>query len=312
MKHWLALGSIATIAAAVSPASPVAAQEVQDISSLGWDFDAVEIRTEQVADGLYVLFGLGGNVAVSVGQQGVLIVDDMFPELQPKIDAAIRAVGGGPVDFAINTHWHFDHAQGNLAFGPAGTWIVAQRNSRRQMIEGATVDTVSVQFRQEPYPLAAQAVISYEDTMSFHLNGSEILLVHAGPGHTAGDTAVIFREANAVHMGDVFNHSGYPFIDAGSGGSIDGMISFCRAIYAEMGPDAIVIPGHGEITDGRALAAYTDMLSAVRERVASAIEEGGTLEEVVASKPTAEFDAAFQKQSNPDDFVNRVYTSLTN
>ena len=288
------------------------AADEQSVETLGWDYAGVEIRTEKVADGLYVLFGLGGNIAVSVGDQGVLIVDDMFPELHPKIVAAIEAVGGkGGVDFAINTHWHFDHAQGNLAFGPAGAWIVAQSNSREFLIKGGTINAVSTQFRQDPYPRDAQAVISFEDEVRFHLNGIDIRLLHRGPAHTAGDAAVIFEQPNAVHMGDVFNHSGYPFIDADSGGGIEGMIAFCKAVLAEIGPGGTVIPGHGEITDGRALAAYIEMLETVRERVAKSIAEGKSLAEIVASKPTADLDAKFKKQSNPDEFVDRVHASLT-
>lgn len=308
MRTWIACAALWL---------PIAshAGDVQTVETLGWDYDAVEIRTEKVAEGLYVLFGLGGNVAVSVGDQGVLIVDDMFPELHPKLVAAIAAVGGQDgVDFAINTHWHFDHAQGNLAFGPAGAWIVAQSNSREKLVQGAEIDTVSMQFRQDPYPRDAQAVISFDERIRFHLNGRDIELLHAGPAHTEGDAAVIFERAGAarvVHMGDVFNHSGYPFIDAGNGGSIDGMIAFCKAVLAEVGPDAIVIPGHGEIVDGRALAAYIVMLETVRERVAMGIAEGRSLAEIIASKPTADFDAAFKKQSDPAGFIDRVYTSLT-
>ena len=293
-------------------ASAAQAGDVQTVETLGWDYDATEIRTEKVADGLYVLFGLGGNIAVSVGDQGVLIVDDMFPELEPRISKAIAAVGGKRgVDFAINTHWHFDHAQGNLAFGPAGAWIVAQANSRDMLIRGGLIDTVAMQFEQDPYPRDAQAVISFEREIRFHLNGTDIRLLHVGPAHTAGDAAVIFEQMNAVHMGDVFNHTGYPFIDAGNGGGVDGMIAFCRAVLAEVGEDAVVIPGHGEITDGRALAAYVGMLETVRDRVAKGIADGKSLPEIIASKPTADLDAKFRKESDPDGFVDRVYTSLT-
>ena len=146
--------------------------------------------------------------------------------------------------------------------------------------------------------------------MRLYFNGDEIDIVHAGPAHTAGDAAVIFRKHNAVHFGDVFNNTGYPFIDADSGGGIDGMIAFCQSILDEVGPNAVIIPGHGEVTDSATLQAYIDMLKAVRERVAAMIAEGKSMEEVMAAKPTADFDETFGPEENSLGFVNRVYTSL--
>ncbi len=289
----------------------VFADDIVTIRSLEHDYDAVEIRTEKVAEGLYVLFGLGGNIAVSVGEQGVLIVDDMFAAVQPKILEAIEAIAGKRgVDFAINTHWHFDHAEGNLAFGSSGSWIVAQSESRRKLITGAVFDTGSTRYRQDPYPPAAQAVISFDEAISFHLNGTDIDVVHAGPAHTAGDAVVIFRKQRAVHMGDVFTRTGYPFIDSDNGGGIDGMISFGEAILADVGLDATIIPGHGEVTNGAALAESIEMLKTVRARVASGMEAGRSLEEIIASKPTAEFDARFKQESSVEDFIDRVYDSI--
>lgn len=281
------------------------------LSTFGWDFDAVEITTEKVDDGLYVLFGAGGNIAVSVGEQGVLIVDDMFPELMPKIEAAIAELGGDGVDFAVNTHWHFDHADGNLALGPAGTWIVAQENSTQMMAKANVLNMVMAKYLQEAYPEDARPAISFDDRMRFYFNGGQIDLVHTGPAHTAGDTAVIFRKHNAVHMGDVFNNTGYPFIDADSGGDIDGMIAFCQAVLDEVGPDATIIPGHGPIVGTDVMAAYIEMLKTVRDRVAAMIAEGKTLDEVVEAKPTADLDEQYGDVGQSLGFINRVYTSLS-
>ncbi len=252
----------------------------QLLTAFDMKLEGAEIRTEKVGDGLFVLFGVGGNIAVSVGDQGVLVVDDMFPELAPQVREAIRKVGGGDVDFAINTHWHFDHAQGNLAFGPEGTWIVAQENSSKFMGESHDLNLVVATYRQEAYPENARPVISFDDSMRFHFNGERIDLLHAGPAHTTGDTAVFFRGHDAVHMGDVFNNTGYPFIDADNGGEIDGMIAFCKAILAEMGPNTVLIPGHGELADRAALQRYVGMLETVRDRVADLIAQGKTLDEV--------------------------------
>ncbi len=282
----------------------------QLLDQFGWDFESTEIKTQKVAEGLYVLFGLGGNIAVSIGENGTLIVDDQFPELMPKIEAAIAKVGGEGVDFAINTHWHFDHADGNLAFGPAGTWFVSQENSRQKMTEANTVNLTIAKYRQEAYPPEALPVITFDDHMSFHWNGEQIDLIHAGPAHTTGDAAIIFRGHNAVHMGDVFNNTGYPFIDSDSGGEIDGMIVFCKAVLAELKPGAIIIPGHGEVTDADTLRAYIVMLETVRGRVAKMIADGLSVEEVIAAKPTADLDEHFGDVANSLGFVDRVYASL--
>ena len=214
------------------------------LDAFGWDLSKVEIRTEKVTDNFYVLFGAGGNIGVSVGAQGVLIVDDQFPEMIPKVDDAIREIGGGSVDFAVNTHWHFDHAEGNLALGPGGTWLVSQANSREKMLSDNVVNLVSLKYLQKAYPKSALPVITFDDTMQFHFNGEQIDLMHFGPAHTTGDTAVILRGSNIVHLGDVFNRSGYPFIDADNGGDLAGMIAFCQAVLDEIDETTIVVPGH--------------------------------------------------------------------
>lgn len=309
MKRLLTVSLLLFAAASQAQDEPLSRDQL--LTNFGWDFDAVEITTEKVDDGLYVLFGAGGNIAVSVGEQGVLIVDDMFPELMPKIEAAIAEIGGEGVDFAVNTHWHFDHADGNLALGPAGTWIVAQENSTQMMAKTNVLNMVMAKYRQEAYPADARPAISFDDRMRFYFNGGQIELVHTGPAHTAGDAAVIFRKHNAVHMGDVFNNTGYPFIDADSGGDIDGMIAFCQAVLDEVGPDATIIPGHGPIVGTDVMAAYIEMLKTVRDRVAAMIAEGKTLEEVVEAKPTADLDEKYGDVGQSLGFINRVYTSLS-
>ncbi|MCY3814017.1 MAG: MBL fold metallo-hydrolase [Gammaproteobacteria bacterium] len=315
----IALALAVTSACAQEAEEPAPASEEplnleQLLERFNWDLDAVEITTEQVGERLYVLFGAGGNIAVSVGEQGVLVVDDMFPEVIPKVEAAIREIGGegadGKIDFAINTHWHFDHAEGDLALGPGGTWIAAHANSAAMMAKENILNMVITQYRQPPYPPAARPAIVYDDRMRFDFNGEEIDLVHAGPAHTAGDTAVIFKGHNAVHFGDVFNNTGYPFIDVDSGGGINGMIAFCQAILDEIGPDAIVIPGHGPVTDSATLQAYIDMLTTVRDRVAAQMAEGKSLMAVVASNVTNDLEERYGPVTNSLGFVDRVYTSL--
>ena len=276
-------------------------------AAFGWDFDNAVIESQEVADGLHVLFGPGGNVAASIGGDGVLIVDDQFPQVIPKIEAKIAELGGGAIDFAVNTHWHFDHADGNQALGPKGVWLVSQANSRAMTTGTHLIDLVALQYEQPPYPENARADITFDDRMQFHFNGERIDLLHFGPAHTTGDAAVIFRGANAVHLGDVFNNAGYPFIDAGNGGDMDGMIRFCSAVLAEIDAETTVIPGHGPVTDYQSLEDYTTMLSAVRDRIAKLIANGADLEAVLAAKPTAEFD---ERYGDPGLLINRAFASL--
>ncbi|MEM7080758.1 MAG: MBL fold metallo-hydrolase [Pseudomonadota bacterium] len=277
------------------------------LAAFNWDLKSAEIRTEKVADNFYVLFGIGGNIGVSVGPQGVLIVDDQFPELIPKVGDAIRAIGGGAVTFAVNTHWHFDHAEGNLALGPGGTWLVSQANSRQKMLDDHVINLVVAQYEQKAYPQTALPVITYDDTMQFHFNGQQVDLLHFGPAHTTGDTAVIFRGTNAVHLGDVFNR-GYPFIDADNGGDLAGMITFCQAVLDTIDADTIVIPGHGPISDYQGLADYITMLEHVHKEMVKMVKRGKSLDEVKAARITARFDPIY---GNPmQNFIDRAYTSV--
>ena len=270
---------------------------------------STEITTEQVGENLYVFFGNGGNIVASIGEQGVLLVDDQFPEMVPKYRATIRELGGGEIDFAVNTHWHFDHADGNKVLGPDGTWLISQANSREMMTKNNTINTVvNPLIRQDPYPVAALPVATFEQRMELHFNGERIDLVHFGPAHTTGDAAVIFREHNVVHMGDVYNNSGYPFIDADNGGDLDGVILFCEAVLAEIDEDTVVVPGHGPVVDYAEFEEYIVMLRDIRERIAALVARGATLEEVIAAKPTARWDEA---RGDPTRMVDRAYASLT-
>jgi cyclase len=268
-----------------------------------------EIRTEKVGDNLYVLFGVGGNIAVSIGAQGVLIVDAQFPEMVPKYRTAIRELGGQDINLAINTHWHYDHADGNKTLGPEGVWLVAQSKSRQMMTKNNVINTVvRPPFPQNAYPAAALPAATFDDRMQLHYNGEQIDLLHFGPAHTTGDAAVVFRGHNAVHMGDVFNNAGYPFIDADNGGDLDGTIAFCEAVLKELRPGAVVIPGHGAVAKYADLERYIEMLKGVRAKVSALIKDGATLEQVIAAKPTAEWD---ERYGDPTRMVNRAYAALS-
>jgi len=276
--------------------------------TFGWDFDKPEITVQAVTKNLNVLFGTGGNIAVSTGKDGVLIVDDQFPSLMPNIEAAIGELGGQAIDFVVNTHWHFDHAEGNLALGPKGAWLVSHSNSRSMMLDDHLINLVVASYLQKAYPEEALPTVTFDKTMQFHINGERVDLFHFGPAHTTGDTAVIFRTSNAVHLGDVFNNAGYPFIDAGNGGTLDGVIRFCTETLKLINKDTVVIPGHGAITDHNALKDYIDMLSIIRTRMMAMIEQGATLNEVVAAGLTKEWD---EQNGDNTGFINRSYMSLT-
>lgn len=273
---------------------------------IGWSFDS-PVTVEEVAPSLHVIFGVGGNVAVSTGEQGVLIVDDQFPEMIDKIEQAIVELGGGAVDFAINTHWHFDHADGNPTLGAKGTWLVSHAASRRMMMSDHLLDLAVTAVNQPPYPPEGRPVITFDESMQFHFNGEKIELVHFGPAHTTGDTGVIFRTSNAVHLGDVFNNSGYPFIDVHNGGDIDGMIRFCRKVLALIDDETRVIPGHGPVVGKDVLQAYVDMLRTTRKRISRMIDAGMSLSDVIGANPTADFD---ERYGDPTIYVNRAYAAL--
>lgn len=268
-----------------------------------------EMRAEKVGENLNVLFGLGGNILVSTGTQGVLIVDTQFPPLVPKYEKTIADLGGGKINVAINTHWHYDHADGNLALGPQGVWLVAQRNSRAKLMENNTINTVvRPPFEQPAYPAAALPDATFGERMQLTFNGERIDLLHFGPAHTTGDTAVVFRMHNVVHMGDVFNNAGYPFIDTDNGGDLDGTIAFCEAVLKEIDANTVVVPGHGPVAKQADLVAYVEMLKGVRAKLAALVAQRMTLQQVIAAKPTAEWDGRY---GDPTRMVDRGYASLT-
>ena len=291
----------------VFPSNKILSTDEAVVALLGSP-DETEIRIQKITENLYLFFGLGGNIAVSIGDDGVLIVDDLIPSLIPKIKDAIKEIGGGDLVYTINTHWHFDHAEGNLALDPKITKIISQSNAREYMAKGGLIDMVANRINQEPYPDYALPVITYENGMTLYFNNEEIEIVHFGPAHTSGDSAVIFHNQNAVHYGDVFVTEGYPFIDVSSGGSIDGIINFLSKSLTKLKPGAIILPGHGEIATIQDVEDTIIMLKTVRERILKMINEGKSLQEVIDAKPTKDFDEKY-----PDwlgNFVNRAYTSL--
>ena len=293
-----------SVCLAVVAAAPAVAQ----LNNLDEALRTTPITTQKLADDFHVLFGVGGNILVSIGENGVLIVDDQFPQMVPKYKVTIAELGGGAIDFAINTHWHFDHADGNQVLGPEGTWLVAHETSRQMMTKNNVINLVTTTRDQPAYSDTALPVLTYDDKMRFHFNGERIDLLHFGPAHTTGDTAVIFRGHKAGHLGDVYNNAGYPFIDADNGGSLSGIIEFCSKVLEEIDSTYTVVPGHGPVADAQALAEYVAMLTTIRDRMNALIGSGASLEQVIAAQPTSEWD---ERKGNPASFLNRAYLSLT-
>jgi len=271
--------------------------------------DSVQIQTIPLNRGVYMLVGAGGNIALAVGDDAAFIVDDQFAPLTPKITAAIRAVTDKPVRFMVNTHWHFDHTGGNENFGKAGTVIVAHDNVRKRMSVEQFMSRLN--RREPPSPRAALPVITFPDQVTFHLNGDTIHTVHVPPAHTDGDAFVHWGAANVLHMGDVFFNGRYPFIDLDSNGSFDGVISAVNAGLAMANDQTKIIPGHGQLATKADLLAYRDVLVQIRDRVRALIQQGKTKEEVIAAKPTAQWDATWGAGfMNPPTFLGIVYDSM--
>ncbi len=262
------------------------------LDAFGWTFDPSIIKTTTLKDGLAVIFGYGGNILVSVGPDGVLIVDSQFPQVHEAIAGEIEKLGGDGVDYVINTHWHFDHAEGNRAFGPLGAQIIAQENSAEIMATGSRINLVQSQYPQQPYEPAALPDESFETTMNMNLNGHFIELVNYGPAHTTGDAIVWFNSANLVHMGDIANLGGFPFIDADNGGSLEGMIHSIRETLKRVDDETIVVPGHGPISDKAGLEEFVSKLETVRDELVTLRAAGLTLEEIQAKNIAAMFGEA--------------------
>ncbi len=276
----------------------------------GQDFEEVEIQTLPVAPGLHVLVGRGGNLAVSSGPDGVLLVDDQYAPLSEKIRAAVRAISPHPIRFVVNTHWHEDHTGGNEALGEAGAVIVAHDNVRSRMKAGQLIE--GLERRVPPAPAGALPVLTFADGITFHWNGGTIEVVHVRAAHTDGDALVRFRDRDVIHMGDLYFNGFYPFIDVWSGGSIDGTIAGVDAVLAEVGPETTIIPGHGPLSNREELRRYRDMLDQVRARVRAALARGLDAEALVAEKPTADLDPEWGDGFlEPEQFLRIVHADLS-
>lgn len=279
-------------------------------AALAQDPNRIQVRTGQLAEGLHVVAsGAGGNMALCVAEQGLLLVDTDYRALNEKLRAAIAGVSDKPVRVVVDTHWHFDHVEGNEAFARAGALIVAHENVRAKMAEARRIGIIDREVPASP-PEALPAV-TFRERLTLHWGGEEIELLHCPGAHTDGDTVVRFKRANVIHTGDIFFSAGYPFIEALGGGNVDGVIAAVKAILELCDEKTRIIPGHGPLARKQDLAVYGEMLAGVRAAVAKEMAAGKDLPAVIEARPTAPYDEKWGRRAfPPEKFVEIVWHSL--
>ena len=297
---------LAAAVAAMAPGRTVPAQQQ--------DFSKVEIKVSKVSGGIYMLEGAGGNIAASVGEDGIVIVDDQFAPLAEKIQGALKNIGvtDKPVRFVINTHYHGDHTGGNEPFNNAGSTIIAHDNVRKRLETGGTAGNgASIKMENKPAAKAALPIITFQHEVTVHLNGEDIRAMHFPSGHTDGDSIIFFPKNNVVHMGDDFVRYGFPFIDVASGGSVQGIIDAMEKTSMQLPADVKVIPGHGALSNMDDVRAYTKMLKETTAVVQKALDGHKTLEQMKQEKILAPWEKFSGNFVNTDAFIETLYNSLT-
>lgn len=271
--------------------------------------DAVEFTTIQLSDTIYMLKGRGGNVGISSGKDGLYIIDDQVKPVTAGLLKAIRKVSDRPIKFVINTHYHADHTGGNEAIGGAGAVIIAHDNLRERM----TTEQVSI-FRNTttpPYPKDALPVVTFNDRLTLHFNGESATAYYVASGHTDGDAIIHFPVSNVIHMGDMFFNGLYPYVDLDAGGSMQGIIEAADLALSLSDESTRIIPGHGPLAMAEDLKSYRDYLIQASTNVQLLIDEGKDLEQIIAAKPTSEWDETLGKVwITPPQFVTFIYNSL--
>ena len=284
-RRLLVAIAFALIAAFVAVYTPRAQQNV--------DWDAVEISTHHVAGTVHYLAGRGGNIGLSIGDDGVVMIDDQFAPLADRIVEAIRGISNGNIRFLINTHVHGDHTGGNENMGRMGIDIVAQERVRRRLAE--------------TLPEVALPVLTYNEPVKIHLNGEDVHLIPVPPSHTDGDTFIHFQGSDVLHLGDVFRTVAFPVIDRNNGGTLDGTIEALGIAAGLAGPDTRIVPGHGVVSGRADVIEFRDMVIDVKAKVTALVANGASYDDVVAAGPTSEYEA---KWGDPQRFLTAVYEEL--
>jgi len=263
------------------------------------DFSSVQITVHHVTGNIYYLEGQGGNIGLSVGDDGVVMIDTQFAPLTEKILAAIETVSDGDIRMIINTHVHGDHTGGNANLGALGLPILAHDNVRVRMSQGVG---------GEPSPLVARPVLTFSDSVDLHFNGEDVHVFKVPAAHTDGDSFISFPGSNVIHLGDVFRTTGYPFIDTSNGGTAKGTLEALQMVLDMAGPETRILPGHGGLSTVDDVREFRDMIAEVADRVSALIGEGMTLEQVLAAQPTADLDERWG--GAPERFLTGLYESL--
>jgi cyclase len=287
-------------------ASIAAAAALVAGAAFAQDFSNVQIKVEKVAGNVYMLTGAGGNIGVSSGDDGIVIVDDQYAPLAPKIREALRGISTKPLKFILNTHYHGDHTGGNSTFS-ADAPIIAQDNVRKRLAAGTSRGTTSV----PPAPETALPVVTFGDRVSVYANGEEIRAIHFPMGHTDGDSIIFFTKSNVVHMGDDFFNGFYPFVDIDNGGSVRGMLANVDKVLATLPADAKVIPGHGTLSDKKGLQAFADVLRGTIGAVQAAMKSGKTLEQMKSEKVLAKWDDWGKGFIKTDVWIETIHRELS-
>lgn len=269
-------------------------------------FDVVEIKSTKVAGSVYMLTGAGGNIGVSAGEDGLVVIDDQYAPLAPKIEAALKSIEDKPVRFIINTHYHGDHTGGNEYFGGKTTTIVAHENVRKRLAAGSTAPG----NERTPAPADALPIVTFNDTLTIHLNGEDVKAVHMPHGHTDGDAVIWFTKSNVVHMGDDFFNERFPFVDTANGGSVKGMIANVEKVLSTVPDDAKIIPGHGALSDKAGLRKYADALKGTLAVVEKGVKAGKTAEQLKSEKALAQWDSWGQGFIKTDMWIDTLYAEV--
>jgi cyclase len=287
----------------------------QAVRAQDQDFSKVQMKVTKVSGNIYMLEGAGGNIAASVGEDGIVIVDDEFAPLAEKIAAALKNLNitDKPVRFVINTHYHGDHTGGNANFAKDGSTLIAQDNVRKRLEAGGVAGNGgSVKMENKPAEKAALPIITFEHDVTVHLNGEDIRALHFPAGHTDGDAIIYFPKNNVVHMGDDFVRYGFPFIDVAAGGSVQGMISACEKSIAQLPADVKIIPGHGALSNSDDVRVYVKMLKETSAAVQAALDAHKSLDQMKKDKILAPWSKFSSDAQSEDVFTETLYYSLTN
>jgi glyoxylase-like metal-dependent hydrolase (beta-lactamase superfamily II) len=275
------------------------------------DFSKVQIKVTKVAGNVYMLQGQGGNIGASVGEDGIIVVDDQYAPLADKIRAALKGITDKPIRFIINTHYHVDHVGGNEFFQKQAP-IIAHDNVRKRLEEGGTVGNLgSLKFEVKPMPKPGLPILTFDHEVTIHLNGEDIHVLHVPNGHTDGDSVIFFPKSNVVHMGDDFLRIGFPFIDLAGGGSVRGLIAALEEITSKLPPDVKVIPGHGVISNLDDVRSCVKMLKETLAVVEQGVKQGKTLDQLKQEKVLEPWKQWSNDFISSDAFIETLYNDLT-